>query len=77
MVHLMSGLDENSSSLISLADTAITGYTEWTSQGSPAISIGWDWKLVGFQRDVSLIQTGTPGTNLMFVDQSGQDIGAE
>jgi len=55
----------------------ITGYTEWVSHGTPAISIGWDWELIGVQGKAQLVLTGTPASNLMFVDQHGHDLGSE
>ncbi len=78
MVHLYSGIDEEKP--ITTGDgahlTTITGYTEWVTQGTPALSIGWDWELIGVQGKARLIQTGTLGSNLMFVNQHGLDSGA-
>jgi hypothetical protein len=47
LVHLISGLDEDNSALLQEGATfaEITGYTEWAGITSPAISIGWDWRL--------------------------------
>jgi hypothetical protein len=77
MVHLFSGIDEDRpiASGVGANSSTITGYTEWVSHGTPAISIGWDWEVTGAQGMARLIQTGTPGSNLMFVDQHGQDLG--
>jgi hypothetical protein len=66
LVHLISGLDETDAT--PTASPAITGYTEWVSEGSPAITLGWDWQLL----------PGTPGpsrvndarSNLVLVDDS-------
>jgi Domain of unknown function (DUF4902) len=77
MVHLFSGIDEDRpiASGVGANSSTITGYTEWVTHDSPAISIGWDWEVTGAQGKAHLIQTGTPGSNLMFVDQHGQDLG--
>lgn len=77
MAHLFSGMDEDRpiATGIGASSHPITGYTEWVSHGTPAISIGWDWELIGAQGKAQLIQTGTPGSNLMFVDQHGHDLG--
>lgn len=77
MVHLFSGMDEDRPTATGTGASSypITGYTEWVSHGSPAISIGWDWELIGTQGKVQLIRTGTPGSNVMFVDQHGNDLG--
>lgn len=78
MVHLFSGMDEDRpiATGIGASSHPITGYTEWVSHGTPAISIGWDWELIGVQGKAQFIQTGTPGSNLMFVDQYGHDLGS-
>lgn len=77
--HLCSGIDEDkpSSSGAGASHSSITGYTEWVSHSSPAITIGWDWQLTGMQGAPRLIQVGTPGSNLMFVDRHGNDLGPE
>jgi hypothetical protein len=78
ILHLFSGMDEDRPIVIGAGanSSTITGYTEWASHGTPAISIGWDWELIGVQGKAQLIQTGTPGSNLMFVNQHGLDMGS-
>jgi hypothetical protein len=77
MLHLFSGMDEErpTASGVGANFSTITGYTEWVTHDSPAITIGWDWEVTGVQGKARLVQTGTPGRNLMFVDQHGQDLG--
>lgn len=77
MVHLFSGMDEDRPITMGTGASLhpITGYTEWVSHDTPAISIGWDWELIGTQGKALLIQTGTPGSNMMLVDQHGNDLG--
>lgn len=79
MIHLFSGMDDNRPVIsgVGANSSAITGFTEWVSHGTPAITIGWDWELIGAQGKACLIQTGIPGRNLMFVNQQGQDLGSE
>lgn len=77
MVHLFSGMDDDRPVTTGTGASShpITGYTEWVSRGKPAISIGWDWELVGAQGKAQLVQTGIPGSNMMLVDQRGYDLG--
>ncbi|MBK9162113.1 MAG: DUF4902 domain-containing protein [Nitrosomonadales bacterium] len=79
MQHLFSGVDVSRPVHrgVGASSQPIIGYTEWASKGMPVISVGWDWELVGLQGRAQLVQTGTPGSNLMFVDSCGQDIGQE
>lgn len=77
-VHLISGMDDDRpvTSGFGAYVSAITGYTEWVSNLSPQITIGWDWKLTGMQGTACLVHDGIPGSNLMFVDQHGYDHGS-
>lgn len=79
MTCLCSGMDEDRPvfSGIGASASSITGFTEWVSHGMPAITIGWDWELAGADGKACLAQTGIPGRNVMFVNQHGQDLGAE
>jgi hypothetical protein len=78
MAHLFSGIDEDRPSAGGAGAnfSAITGYTEWISNSAPAITVGWDWKLTGVQGTACFIHTGVPGSNLMFLDQHGHDLGS-
>lgn len=75
--HLWSGLDpEDSASLYTGAiETHITGYTEWISETTPALSIGWDWQLQGVSGHVHYLRGGTCRTNIMLVDAFYKDYG--
>jgi hypothetical protein len=73
LMHLISCVDAHDG-MPAAADAshAITGFTEWVSEGIPAITLGWDWQL--------LPGAGTPArvndarTNLMLIDNiSGAD----
>lgn len=67
LLHLISGLDEDCSA-------TIAGYTEWLSEGQPAITLGWDWCMVGHGK---LQRVDEPRSNLMLVDETGRDLGFE
>jgi hypothetical protein len=79
IVHFHSGMDDDrpSSDGEGATFSAITGYTEWVSHSWPAITIGWDWKMIGKQSTASFIHSGIPGSNLMFVSQRGEDVGTQ
>jgi hypothetical protein len=77
-VHLISGLDEDNPALLQEGATfaEITGYTEWVSTTSPAISIGWDWMLQSSQTGaVYYKRVSNPRSNLMLVDAQQRDLG--
>ncbi len=75
--HFMSGLDEDSPASVSRAAVAteITGYTEWLTAGSPAISIGWDWQMGASEGRIALQRVSEPRSNLMLQDSDRQDVG--
>ncbi|MQR00860.1 DUF4902 domain-containing protein [Glaciimonas soli] len=75
--HFMSGLDEDMPVSFSRAAVAteITGYTEWLTAGTPAITIGWDWQMVVSGGQIILQRVGEPRSNLMLQDSDRQDVG--
>ena len=78
LVHLLSGLDEDNPALLQEGAifSEITGYTEWVSTTSPAISIGWDWMLQSSQAGaVYYKRVSDPRSNLMLVDAQQRDLG--
>ena len=79
MVHLYSGMDEENKKFDNAAASlsSITGYTEWVCYSTPAITIGWNWKMTAIQGKANLVHSGEPGSNLMFVCQQGNDVGAD
>lgn len=80
MRHFLSGVDTDPVERVADcgALAAITGYTEWVSTSSPAVSIGWDWSLriaTGMPR---YVRNGLPRSNMMLIDPaSGCDMGEE
>jgi hypothetical protein len=77
LVHLISGLDEDMPPFQgeSAAATAITGYTEWVSTTTPAISMGWDWTMEVVNGQVRPARLGEPRSNCMLVDEGNGDLG--
>lgn len=52
-----------------------TGYTEWVSNTSPVISIGWDWVFQHSQiGGAGYKRVSKPKTNLMLVDMQQCDL---
>jgi len=52
----------------------LTGYTEWSSQTSPSISIGWDWKFNCFKESRTYEIVGDPFSNLLLQDEYCNDL---
>lgn len=77
--HLISGLDENIPAAIPSGVTAtdITGYTEWVSLTTPAITIGWDWQMGADHNGIQLRKISESRSNVMFKNEDGKDIGPE
>lgn len=78
LMHLSSGLDgsEAMQSPGATIATDITGFTEWVSQGTPAISIGWDWEMTGQDSQCRLHLLNHPRSNLMLIQNSNRiDVG--
>lgn len=46
--------------------TVINGYTEWISNISPVISIGWDWELCYRNAICEYVKTGPAFSNIAF-----------
>lgn len=77
LIHLISGLDENSHSNVSAGatPTEIVGYTEWVSNPNPTITIGWDWKMEVVNNYILLRRISEPSSNIMLHDGNQIDIG--
>lgn len=77
-VHLISGLDEGKPELLQKGaiSTEITGYTEWVSETTPIISVGWDWMIRPTQKkDAYYKRISEPRSNLMLIDSQKRDFG--
>lgn len=78
VVHLVSGLDDNPPLQLQngATYTQITGYTEWISETTPAVSIGWDWILQSIPfKDILYRRISEPRCNLMLIDSQRHDFG--
>jgi hypothetical protein len=78
LVHLISGLDEDCGQQPTDAaiQTDISGYTEWISNTSAVISIGWDWTIKIAPGGLNVyFRCSEPRSNVMLVDAHGQDFG--
>jgi hypothetical protein len=77
LVHLISGVDEDAP--VNGADdavaAAITGYTEWVSEGGRVITIGWDWQMLAEDTAVRLRRISLPSSNVMLQSSSEGDLG--
>lgn len=70
--HLISGLDDEleSSDLEGAGASSISGYTEWKTSTSPAITLGWDWHLEIAHGAVNYVRSGHPRSNIMLIDEN-------
>jgi len=77
--HLFSAIDESTedAQFTGAVACGITGYTEWVSQSTPVISVGWDWEVQTSIGRANLSRLAEPRTNLMIVDKSFKDVGQE
>jgi hypothetical protein len=77
LIHLTSGLDEDMPACTaeSAAATAITGYTEWVTDTTPVISIGWDWIMHVRDGMIGLTRLGEPRSNCMLQNDTDDDLG--
>lgn len=78
LIHLISGLDDDGPAMpaSSAMLTTITGYTEWVTEGTPVVTLGWDWQMLA-QQQVKLCRVGSPRSNLMLQDALLRDLGHE
>ncbi len=77
LVHLVSGVDEDGpgQAHAGAVPTAIAGYTEWITQGSPVITVGWDWQMLSEQHRVLLKRVSAPSSNVMLQNADHADLG--
>ncbi len=57
------------------AQRVVSGYTEWASEITPRISIGWDWQLSIDGAKASICKAGSPRINVMLIDATEGDLG--
>lgn len=71
--HLLSGVDTDCSDDACGRPTELTGFTEWITQTSPAITIGWDWRIAFKNGQGCYERLGQPRSNVMLINDEGQD----
>ena len=76
-IHLLSALDEAHPDSTSFATNVctISGYTEWITATTPAITIGWDWEQTIRNSVSNYVRVGNPRSNLMLLDLKERDLG--
>jgi hypothetical protein len=77
LIHLLSSLDEtrpDSTPFVTNVCT-ISGYTEWITTTTPAITIGWDWEQTVRNSVSNYVRVGNPRSNLMLLDDRERDLG--
>ena len=76
LIHLISGLDENTEHCHdSLTD--ITGYTEWVTDNTPTISMGWDCQLGSTTKPEQLIRISEIRSNIMLHNHEKIELGVQ
>ncbi|MEW6563402.1 MAG: DUF4902 domain-containing protein [Pseudomonadota bacterium] len=81
-VHLESGLDgqmhAGGQAATAASQAAITGFTEWVSEGdAPRLSMGWDWEVVHVRGETLIRRIGLPYSNLRVVDAERRELDFE
>jgi hypothetical protein len=79
LVHLISGLDEDMPLFAEAGavPTTISGYTEWISEDSAPLTIGWDWQLNVDGKQVRMERISEPRSNIMLIDAAQADVGPQ
>ena len=80
LVHFLSGLDNEPicQSVEGGKEASISGYSEWLSDTSPRVTVGWDWRLDLTTGSPRYLREGMPRSNIMLIDPvNGQDLGEE
>lgn len=70
--HIISVVEDEQ---YSACDRIFSGYTEWASEVTPRISIGWDWELSISGERASISKASTPRINVMLIDEAESDLG--
>ncbi len=77
--HLFSALDEDPHASAHHATGAsiasIFGFTEWVSDTTPAVSLGWDWRINTSGRRPRYVRDGEVRSNLMLIEPGLGDLG--
>ena len=55
----------------------ITGYTEWVTDNTPTISMGWDWQLGSTTNPEQLIRISEIRSNIMLHNHEKIELGVQ
>lgn len=80
LTHFLSGLDNEPicQPVEGGKNGVISGYSEWLSNTSPKVTVGWDWRLDITTGKPRYLREGMPRSNIMLVDPvDGRDLGQE
>jgi hypothetical protein len=78
LVHLLSELEDEagiSATAAGASAATIFGFTEWVSDTTPALSLGWDWLLETSGRDARYVRQGEVRSNIMLCEPGIGDLG--
>ena len=77
--HLFSGLDEDAEGpghdAAGASVASILGFTEWCSDTTPAVSLGWDWRLNTHGRRPRYVRDSEVRSNVMLIEPGLGDLG--
>jgi hypothetical protein len=79
--HLFSGLDQDedeaarASTAIGASKSSILGFTEWVSDTTPAVSLGWDWRVNTIGGGARYVRDSEVRSNVMLVEPGLGDLG--
>ncbi|MES2299297.1 MAG: DUF4902 domain-containing protein [Pseudomonadota bacterium] len=78
LVHLISGMDEERPAFPfeGAVPTAITGYTEWISDGQRVVTIGWDWQMQCDSDEIKLKRISEPSSNVVLQTPGRENLSA-
>lgn len=72
MQHLVTSLDDEGGVRFATdacgRSTDISGYTEWTCETLPFVSLGWDWRIDYRHAPARWVRVGLPRTNVRLID---------
>jgi hypothetical protein len=79
LTHLLSELDPDNaapaSQALGASAASILGFTEWSSCSTPALSLGWDWRLETGAGQIRYERMGEVRSNIMLLDARRRDLG--
>lgn len=72
LFHIISGIDDEIHDEVAPrcgTGTTLSGYTEWSSEQEPRLSLGWDWQLRAGAASPKVVRLGLPRTNVLVLSQ--------